>query len=141
LMLASTVQFSRYGRESILVRRVPAGQQAVRRGCVPLRHAAPSARESMGAGWEVRRSGNVRPVPQDPTACRGRPSAFPSRSCCTSAAVLDDGAVGACQLVNVPPLSTIPGAFVRGMALDARPEGGELTRKGGSQPRSVQRLG
>ena len=39
------------------------------------------------------------------------------------AAVLDDGAVGACQLVNVPPLSTIPGAFVRGMALDARPEG------------------
>ena len=75
--------------------------------------------ESMGAGWEVRRSGNDRPVPQDPTACRSRPSAFPSRSCCTSAAVLDDGAVGACQLVNVPPLSTIPEAFVRGMALDA----------------------
>jgi hypothetical protein len=54
LMLASTVQFSRYGRESILTRRVPAGQQAVRRRSVPLRHAAPSARESMGAGWEVR---------------------------------------------------------------------------------------
>jgi hypothetical protein len=39
------------------------------------------------------------------------------------AAVLDDGAVGACQLVNVPPLSTTPGAIVRGMALDATPEG------------------
>jgi hypothetical protein len=126
-MLASTVQFSRYGRESILVRRVPAGQQAVRRESVPLRHAAPSARESMGAGWEVRRSGNVRPVPQDPTACRSRPSAFPSRSCCTSAAVLDDGAVGACQLVNVPPLSTILEAFVRDMALDEQPQ--EVTRQ------------
>jgi hypothetical protein len=35
LMLASTVQFSRYGRESILARRVPAGQQAVRRRICP----------------------------------------------------------------------------------------------------------
>jgi len=122
LMLASTVQFSRYGREKILARRVPAA--TCRSFDEDLSHSAataPSAREH-GRRREVRGSGNVRPVPQDPTACRSRPSAFPSRSCCTSAAVLDDGAVGACQLVNVPPLSTIPEAFVRGMALDEQPK-------------------
>ena len=35
--------------------------------------------------------------------------------------------MGACQLVNVPPLSTILGAFVRDMALDERPQ--EVTRQ------------
>jgi hypothetical protein len=35
--------------------------------------------------------------------------------------------VGACQLVNVPPLSTILEAFVRDMALDEQPQ--EVTRQ------------
>ena len=35
--------------------------------------------------------------------------------------------MGACQLVNVPPLSTILEAFVRDMALDERPQ--EVTRQ------------
>ena len=35
--------------------------------------------------------------------------------------------MGACQLVNVPPLSTILEAFVRDMALDEQPQ--EVTRQ------------
>ena len=127
-MLASTVQFSRYGRcRSRCPSRAGRSARSFDEDRSHSATTAPSARRAAGAGREVRGSGDDRPFPQDPTACRGRPSAFPSRSCCTSAAVLDDGAVGACQLVNVPPLSTIPGAFVRGMALDERPR--EVTRQ------------
>ena len=103
LMLASTVQFSRYGRcrpGPVAYRRT--GRPTRICPTPPRRRLSLSERRAPAGSPKVQASS---PVPQDPTACRGRPSAFPSRSCCTSAAVLDDGAVGACQLVNVPPLS------------------------------------
>ena len=68
----------------------------------------------------VRGCARKRPVPQDPTACRGaflaaRTTFRAACSSCTSGR-----AGGRRQLVNVPPLSTIFGTCARGMALDAR---------------------
>jgi hypothetical protein len=76
LMLASTVQFSRYGRDP------RPGLVAYRRcrpfdeGCCPSPVVAPRGRDRES---EVS-CGVSRPFPQDPTACRGRPSPSGPRS-------------------------------------------------------------
>jgi hypothetical protein len=104
----------------ILVRRVP--------GCPGRSTADPSLFAAtaplQGAQWrrpEVRVIQAFPPGPSGPNSVPRQtirdPSHVPAASSCTS-----ETAPGACQLVNVPPLSTIPGTCVRGMALDDRLE-------------------
>jgi hypothetical protein len=86
LMLASTVQFSRYGWESrprLVAYR--SRRSAVRaddgrpfdEGCCPMN---PWALPSRGGTWSPRCEAANRPFPQDPTACRDRPSRAGPRS-------------------------------------------------------------
>jgi hypothetical protein len=121
LMLASTVQFSRYGR-------CRPGPVAYRRTGRPTRICPTPPRRRLSLDERRAPAGSPRfrltqPGPSGPNSVPKQTIRVPVPFLLHEAAVLDDGAVGACQLVNVPPLSTIPGAFVRGMALDARPEG------------------
>jgi hypothetical protein len=100
-MLASTVQFSSYGRSR-----------------------SPSRRLATAGGWFVRGTGPVRsgscPLPQDPTARRGSLR----RSAPVSGWTLRSGRTrerrdSDCQLVNVPPLSTTSNAYGSSVGLDA----------------------
>ena len=105
MMLASTVQFSRYGRSRIPVRRA-AGRSGPSRG-------------------QAKR----RPFPQDPTACSARTNSlasFPSRlasSCLRSrpAGVLTDPGSSPNRITSAPLTSDHLGTFVREMVLDAHP--------------------
>jgi hypothetical protein len=126
-MLASTVQFSSYGRS--------------RPWFIACRCPRDRGHGSFDEGWSLEVLSEDRPVPQDPTACRSRLPAPDSRSCrrtgCTSG-------VGpkACQLVNVPPLSNHRGTDVLVMALDGRPRSTRqvLLRKEVIQPHLPVRL-
>jgi hypothetical protein len=106
-MLASTVQFSRYGRIRLRARRLSVsadGSSCRRSGSVHRLAVVPR-----GCG--------SRPVPQDPTACQAAfpsPAAFQSGEPDVLATAEDDG-----QLVDVPPLSNHPGTYVQVVALEA----------------------
>ena len=98
LMLASTVQFSRYGRESrpgLVAYRcchphaVRAGDgPAVRRRVLSHEPVAPTPR---GGTRSPRCEAADRPFPQDPTACRDRPSPGRTAFRAAGAAVLAIG--------------------------------------------------
>jgi hypothetical protein len=73
MMLASTMQFSKYGRSRYLDRRVPRPAHLLdvqRKQC-----ATEAVRRDTGP---VQGRTKERPFPQDPTACPARPSQRPA---------------------------------------------------------------
>jgi hypothetical protein len=139
-MLASTVQFSSYGRLPIEARRVPQRGGAVRRRSVPSTRERRPPRDSVTSAAVGTRETSSRSLPQDPTACRGGTShsvAFHSPKGCTH-----DGCAAHRQLVNVPPMSNHRGTFAHVVALDARsmPSTRMLLRKEVIQPHLPVRL-
>jgi hypothetical protein len=139
-MLASTVQFSSYGRLPIEARRVPQRAGAVRRRSVPSTRERRPPRDSVTSAAVGTRETSSRSLPQDPTACRGGTShsvAFHSPKGCTH-----DGCAAHRQLVNVPPMSNHRGTFAHVVALDARskPSTRMLLRKEVIQPHLPVRL-
>ena len=90
MMLASTVQFSRYGRS--------------RRAHLRVR------------GGSSRSEGRKRPFPQDPTACSARPSPPPPFRPRGRTNWLE---LRADRITSAPQMSCHLGAFARDMALDA----------------------
>jgi hypothetical protein len=129
-MLASTVQFSSYGRSPPHTRRLPthptppAGARTRTSGS-PKRRSRTSGPPTRGS--PVAEGSSRSPIPQDPTACQA-PTHPPARShphppresrSCTR-----DRPASRRQLTDVPPLSTLPGTLARGRALDATPRKG-----------------
>ena len=103
-MLASTVQFSSYGRSRSSTRRLAAGNGWFVRGVDPCQKAGRC------------------PFPQDPTACRGSPRRSAPGSGWTPAkgsVRTEERRDGDCQLVNVPPLSSTSSTDGSSVGLDA----------------------
>ena len=126
-MLASTVQFSRYGRAHNLPAPTPRG--AVH-PVIVVRHAEATRRSRTGP-----RSG-FRPFPQDPTAClaRRRPVRFRSTREVLGRPLRR--ATGRCSTHELPPRSVRP----RSGALDAAMGAKMLLRKEVIQPHLPVRL-
>ena len=101
-MLASTVQFSKYGRGRARPPHTRTAGSSTRTGPPQSACFAPQRSE-----------GGIRPFPQDPTACLGRPpprfTGPHHRSGSTGRPESVDG-----QMVNVPPMSNPHGTLVRG---------------------------
>jgi len=106
MMLASTVQFSRYGRSRF-----------------------PSATRAQEMSGPSRGLADWRPFPQDPTACSARTNSltsFPSRLASSRLRGRPAGVLtgpGSCpnRITSAPLTSDHPGTFVRKMVLDAHP--------------------
>ena len=113
LMLASTVQFSRYGRVADPGSSRTAtcrSAASVRRGLVPVRRRLRPRRGRTPSESEVQRS---RPVPSGPNSVPGPTSPDPVRSCPPKAAVLArslsaDGLTGQCSTLEHHPRGIRP---------------------------------
>src|SRR3954471_24279009 len=107
-MLASTMQFSSYGREPLPITGAypptPPGTTRRRE-----RTVRPKKR--------ARRRNEQRPFPQDPTARQAGPT-HPPRSTPTRRRGVLAAHARTSQLADVPPLSNHPGTLVRAVALD-----------------------
>jgi hypothetical protein len=112
MMLASTVQFSRYGRSR-----------------------PPVAHLGCGSTGPVRLA-DSRPFPQDPTACSARAPfperrSVPARACLRRLAsgVLADRARGPGRITSAPLTSSHLGTVARDVALDAEPPASRRPRQ------------